>query len=298
MVWKVTANGVVSTYASGLSQPAGLVVDGSGNLFVANLGSGAVSKVTTNGVVSAYASGFSTPVGLAILNPAVGLQILLPGESAAPNTITGKTGSPTTQVAGASFSVTVNAVDGNRVVTPGWSPVVALSSSDGAAGLPANAALLSGTQTLTVTLNTIGSQTVMATDTTAVNPLAANTSSSVTVSTAQILAYRGTAHGAGRPASGVIAGGGSATPDGTPATGFALTVSVSGVTPPGAGSPVILTISGAVGTSCKLLVSSDLSNPGGWATLTNITLTTSPVSFPDPGDGLPASRYYRLVQSP
>src|SRR5205085_10712977 len=36
------------------------------------------------------------------------LQILAPGESAAPGTPTGKTGTPAPQIAGASFSVTVN----------------------------------------------------------------------------------------------------------------------------------------------------------------------------------------------
>jgi hypothetical protein len=60
---------------------------------------------------------------------------------------------------------------------------------------------------------------------------------------------------------------------------------------------VILTIGGAVGTTLQVLVSSDLSNPGGWTVLTNITLTSSPVSFADPGGSLPSSRYYRVLQS-
>ena len=41
------------------------------------------------------------------------LQVLLPGETAAPGTPTGKTGSPTAQTAGTGYTVTVNAVDAN-----------------------------------------------------------------------------------------------------------------------------------------------------------------------------------------
>ena len=41
------------------------------------------------------------------------LQILLPGETAAPGTATGKTGTPSAQTAGGAFNVTVNAVDAN-----------------------------------------------------------------------------------------------------------------------------------------------------------------------------------------
>jgi hypothetical protein len=95
-----------------------------------------------------------------------------------------------------------------------------------------------------------------------------------------------------------VAGGAAAGPDGTPSVGFTLMVSVPGVTDPGSGSPVTLTISGAVGSRLQVLVSSDLSNSGGWTTLTNLTLTASPVTFADPGGDLPSARYYRLVQSP
>ena len=41
------------------------------------------------------------------------LQLLMPGETAAPGTASGKTGSPSAQTAGTSFNVTVNAVDAN-----------------------------------------------------------------------------------------------------------------------------------------------------------------------------------------
>src|SRR5207249_872981 len=47
------------------------------------------------------------------INPGafVKLQLLVPGETAAPGTATGKNGTPNTQTAGTGYSVTVNAVD-------------------------------------------------------------------------------------------------------------------------------------------------------------------------------------------
>ena len=92
------------------------------------------------------------------------LQILLPGETAAPGTPSGKTGSPTAQTAGTSFSVTVNAVDANWNVVSSVTDVVAITSTDTYATLPSNAALVSGTKTFSVTLKTAGTATVTATD--------------------------------------------------------------------------------------------------------------------------------------
>src|SRR6185503_14177411 len=106
--------------------------------------------------------------------------VLLPGETAAPGTPTGKTGSPTPQVAGTAFTITVNAVDANWnvVIT---NDTVAITSSDANAVLPADAALVSGTKTFSVTLKTAGSATVTASDVT--HPaIAANTSAAVAVS--------------------------------------------------------------------------------------------------------------------
>ena len=110
------------------------------------------------------------------------LQILLPGETAAPGTATGKTGAPTAQTAGSSFNVTVNAVDAN------WNPVtstdtVAITSSDSNAALPANAALVAGTKTLSVTPKTAASSTFTASDVTN-GAMTANTSPATTVNAA------------------------------------------------------------------------------------------------------------------
>lgn len=106
------------------------------------------------------------------------LQILAPGETSAPGTPTGKTGTPDAQSQGIPFTITVNAVD-NAWNIVGSSETIAISSSDGAATLPPDAALVLGTNSFNVTLNTVGSFTVTASDTT--GPLGSDTSPSITV---------------------------------------------------------------------------------------------------------------------
>ncbi len=128
----------------------------------------------TDGSIHATATLTETP------GPVTKLQVLLPGETAAPGTVSGKTGTPTAITAGASVTVTVNAVDANWNLVASATPTVAFSSSDPNATLPANAALIGGTRSLSVTLKTVGSRTVTATDVAAV--LTAGTSASVTVS--------------------------------------------------------------------------------------------------------------------
>lgn len=91
------------------------------------------------------------------------LQLLVPGETANPGSATGKTGSPSAQVAGIAFNVTVNSVDGN------WNAVsstdtVGITSTDSHATLPATAALSGGTQTFSVNLKTAGTATLTASD--------------------------------------------------------------------------------------------------------------------------------------
>ncbi len=91
------------------------------------------------------------------------LQILLPGMSAAPGTPNGYVGEPYTQTTGVPFQVIVNAVDDNYYVVS-VNDQVSLTSSDLFADLPPTTALANGTVTLTVTMNSIGSQTITADD--------------------------------------------------------------------------------------------------------------------------------------
>lgn len=100
----------------------------------------------------------------AIAGPFSQLQVLLPGESAAPGTASGKTGTPTAQTAGVPFIVTVNACDASWTVVPSVTHTIRMLSSDASASLPAAAQLVSGTGTYVVILNADGSFTMTAHD--------------------------------------------------------------------------------------------------------------------------------------
>src|SRR5206468_4004206 len=118
------------------------------------------------------------------------LQILLPGEVAAPGTATGKTAAtPTAQTAGTAIAsgIVVNAVDANWNVVSSATPNVTISSTDSNAtiaddnGVTAgNLTLVAGTRTLSsFTFKTAGTRTVTATD--AAAALTASTSANVTI---------------------------------------------------------------------------------------------------------------------
>ena len=158
--FSLTYSSVTAPAAAGIVTFAAASHSGSG---------GTATALTTSPSVTVTAGTFSK------------LQVLVPGETAAPGTATGKTGTPTTEGAGATFTVTVNAVDANWNVVSSVH-VVAITSSDSAATLPANAALVAGTRGFSVILNTVGSKTVTATDVTDATKTA-GTSAAITVVT-------------------------------------------------------------------------------------------------------------------
>src|SRR5205085_1939983 len=94
------------------------------------------------------------------------LQLLAPGESAAPATPTGKMGIPLAQIAGASFSVTARAVDAFGNFLTNVTDTLALTASDTNAILPTNTPLVAGTRNFSLTLKTSGTTTVTASDVT------------------------------------------------------------------------------------------------------------------------------------
>src|SRR5439155_1727485 len=112
----------------------------------------------------------------------VKLQLLAPGETAAPGSAAGKAGTPTVQTAGTAFNVTVNAVDANWNLIS-TNDTVAITSSDANAILPTSAALSGGTKAFSVTLKTGGGATVAASDTTH-TAIASNTSTAIPVNAA------------------------------------------------------------------------------------------------------------------
>jgi hypothetical protein len=93
------------------------------------------------------------------------LQVLMPGETNAPGTTTGKTGTPTPQTVGAAVPVTVNAVDSSWHIVNS-SDTIHFTSTDSGATLPTDAALASGTGNFNVTFSAAGSFTVTASDVT------------------------------------------------------------------------------------------------------------------------------------
>ena len=120
-------------------------------------------------VTLSFASGSLTPAvsgSIAVsAGPLSQLQVLLPGETAAPGTPTGKTGTPTSETVGSSFNITVSSVDA------WWNPVgasdtVSLSCTDPSATLPAAAPLVTGSRLFPVTNYTVGAQTLTAVDVT------------------------------------------------------------------------------------------------------------------------------------
>jgi len=56
---KITPEGVMTTFAYGLSEPLDLEFNSSGYLFVFEAGSGEISKITSTGIVTPFASGFT-----------------------------------------------------------------------------------------------------------------------------------------------------------------------------------------------------------------------------------------------
>jgi hypothetical protein len=112
------------------------------------------------------------------------LQILLPGETNAPGTVTGKIGTPTPQSVSAVTPITINAVDSAFHIISGVNDQIHITTSDTAAFLPNDAGMVNGTLTISggngFQFQTQGSQTITATDTTT-GTIAPVTSSPVTV---------------------------------------------------------------------------------------------------------------------
>src|SRR5262249_28861454 len=109
-------------------------------------GSGLQITASSSGLLNAVSSSF-------IVNPGAyaGLQLLVPGKTAAPGPPPAKTGVPPAETAGSALNVTVNAVDSRGNVVKTVTNIVGLASSDLNAVLPANTSLTNGTRILSVT---------------------------------------------------------------------------------------------------------------------------------------------------
>src|SRR6185503_3775538 len=94
------------------------------------------------------------------------------------------------QSAFTAFNVTVTAVDANWNLVSTATDTVRITSSDSSATLPGNGALVSGTKSFLVSLNTIGTATVTATDISN-GSKTASTTPSITVNAAQFTRAQG-----------------------------------------------------------------------------------------------------------
>ena len=86
---------------------------------------------------------------------------------------------PATAVQGSTVNYIVTALDASNNIATGYTGTAHFTSTDGAATLPADATLTNGVGTFPATLNTLGSQTITATDT--VTSSITGTSSAITV---------------------------------------------------------------------------------------------------------------------
>ena len=100
----------------------------------------------------------------ALAGPYTRLQLLLPGESAAPGTSSGKIGTPRAQTTGVPFSITVRACDTGWNTVAGVANAIQILASDASATLPAPGQLVNGTAVFAVTFNAGGTFTVYAHD--------------------------------------------------------------------------------------------------------------------------------------
>jgi YDG domain-containing protein/Big-like domain-containing protein len=133
-----------------------------------------VTRTSGNNLIAGDSSTFTVNPG-----PFAQLQVLAPGETAAPGTATGKTGTPSAQTVATALNVTVNAVDANWNLIS-TNDTVHVTSSDGSAVLASDTGLSGGTGTFSVSFFTAGSQTVTASDVTHAG-IAQNTGSATTV---------------------------------------------------------------------------------------------------------------------
>jgi hypothetical protein len=146
-----TVNAPLNTWTSGL---------------ITNAAAGAFSFADAGRIVVPWASLPSTDrlyLRLAHAPAFVKLQVLMPGESNAPLTPTGKTGTPAPQKVGVPFNVVIKACDDYWQVVDA-TDLVNLTSNDLGASLPGADFLVGGSLTLSVTLTTTGSATITATD--------------------------------------------------------------------------------------------------------------------------------------
>jgi len=173
------------------------------------------------------------------------LQILLPGETAAPGTTSGKTGTPRPQTTGVPFDITVRACDSSWTTVTTVTDAIKILCSDASATLPAPAQLGAGTRFFTVALNAAGTFTFQAHDQTDTT-IPDGSSGSVGALVLQGFVFSGIAQKnqyAGQPMSITLS---AVDPGGRTVAGFSGPVKLKEITSYGNGriTPETVTLSG------------------------------------------------------
>lgn len=142
--------------------PGNVALSGGTRTFSVTFRTAGARTITATDITnSAVAPSTSAAVAVGA-GPFARLQLLVPGETAAPGSPTGKTGTPAAQAGGFAFGVTVSAVDANWNLVSS-SDTIRLTSTDPLAVLPPDTVLSDGTRSFSVSLRTTG-QTITATD--------------------------------------------------------------------------------------------------------------------------------------
>src|SRR5665213_925364 len=176
--WTLPANSFSPEIAASLTNPLGWTMPASSTIVPMNASDWGL--ISTNDLPAGNAAFFRL-----IKLTYTQLQVLLPGETNAPNTLTGKIGTPTPVSISAGGGValepvTINACDATWHIVNTSGDSISLTSSDGTAITPSAAPLVNGTVQETMAFVTPGSPTVTATDNTSTSSITA-TSSSLTV---------------------------------------------------------------------------------------------------------------------
>lgn len=199
--------------------------------------------------------------GAAMAGPFTRLQVLLPGETAAPGSPSGKTGTPAAQTAGVPFYVTVRACDSTWTLVTSVTHTIQILSSDASASLPAPAQLAGGTGTFLVILNAGGNFTITPHDQSdgTIPDLASSLVRSIVLQSLDISAIS-RSQTAGVPISITITG---RDPNGAVVSGFSGNVRLRELTSFGEGriTPSTVTLTGGQWSGSVTVYRADETNP-------------------------------------
>ena len=132
------------------------LVEGTGTFTVA-LESAGKQTITVTDQSNSTITGVTGSITVALVATRLGVFVHTPRNPSDANNFPITAGTP--------LNFTVTALDGSGEPFPGYTGTVNFTSTDGQASLPLNSTLAGGTGTFSATLETTGSQTIMATDT-------------------------------------------------------------------------------------------------------------------------------------